>query len=431
MGIIASIIIIAVLLCCSAFFAGSETALTASSGARMHSLEKQGDRRARMVNRIRVNKEQMIGSLLLGNTLVNILASALATSTMIKIFGEPEGVLYATVIITVVVLIFAEVLPKTYAFHHADRMAMILARPVRVFIAAMLPVTSTISWIVRFILRIFGADPGNTHIGADFEALRGAIELHRGPEEMVDQQRAMLRSILDLQEVEVGRIMTHRNKIEAIDAAEPLARIVQKVLESPYTRMPLWKDDPDNIVGVVHAKSLLQEMQAHGGRVDSIDISALATEPWFVPNTTSLADQLQAFRERREHFALVVDEYGTLMGMVTLEDILEEIVGEIDDELDETVTGVRRQPNGAYMVDGTVTIRDLKREFEWELPDEDYSTIAGLILHEAQMVPEPGQSFTFFGFRFDVVRRQRNQITQVRVTPPAKKTANGKTKGEA
>ncbi len=420
MGIAASIVIVIILLALSAFFACSETALTAASSAKMHSLEKEGDRRARLVNRIRQDKERMIGSLLLGNTLVNILASALATSVMIRVFGEARGVVYATVLITIVVLIFAEVLPKTIAFHNADRAAMLLARPVRAFLVVLAPFTTAITWIVRMIIKAFHADPGSVEIGADIVALRGAIDLHRGPEEGVDVQRAMLRSILDLAEVDVSEIMTHRNKMEMIDAGDPLPKIVQHVLQSPYTRIPLWKDDPENIVGIIHAKSLFQEMQAHGGQIGGIDITTMVTEPWFVPNTTSLADQLQAFRERREHFALVVDEYGTLMGMVTLEDILEEIVGEIDDELDETVAGVRRQPNGAWLVDGTVTIRDLKREFEWDLPDQNYSTLAGLILYESQRVPEAGQSFTFFGFRFDVVRRQRNQITQVRVMPPRK-----------
>lgn len=419
MGIAASFIIICILLSLSAFFAGSETALTAASTAKMHNLEKQGDRRASMVNKIRRNKEHMIGSLLMGNTLVNILSSALATSTMIKIFDE-AGVIYATVIITLVVLIFAEVLPKTYAFHHADKSAMFVARPAALFISLCAPATASIAWFVRMILKMFGADPGNVHIGSDIEALRGAIELHRGPEQVVSEQRAMLRSILELSDVEVSKVMTHRNKMVTLNADEHLGVLLNQILESPFTRLPLWKGTPDNIVGIVHAKAMLQEMRAHSGKVEDIDIMTIATEPWFVPDTTTLSDQLQAFRQRREHFALVVDEYGTLMGMLTLEDILEEIVGDIDDELDEVVAGVRRQSNDTFLVDGSVTVRDLNREFEWNLPDEEYTTIAGLILHEAHIVPEPGQSFNFFGFRFDVVKRQRNQITQVRITPPAR-----------
>ncbi len=420
MGLVASIVVIFFLLLMSAFFAGSETALTASSPAKMHSLEKQGDRRARLVNRILRHKEKMIGALLLGNTLVNILSSALATSVMIHIAGE-AGVIYATGVITVVVLVFSEVLPKTYAFHHSDKMAMFVAPAVYLFIKIITPVTAAITWFVRLVLKLFGADTTNVHIGVDMDVLRGAIEMHRGPEEETNEQRAMLRSILELADVNVGEVMTHRKKMVTLDAGQPLERLLQEVIDSPFTRLPVWKDDPDNIIGIIHVKTLLKELRAHSGRLEDTSIEEMATEPWFVPDATSLSDQLQAFRQRREHFALVVDEYGTLMGMITLEDILEEIVGDIDDEMDEIVAGVRKQPNGTYLVDGTVTIRDLKREFEWELPDSDYSTLAGLILHEAQMIPEPGQSFTFFNFRFDVVKRQRNQITLVRVTPPVKK----------
>ena len=254
------------------------------------------------------------------------------------------------------------------------------------------------------------------------DELRGAIEQHRGEETTEDAEvrteRAMLRSILELGEVPVSDVMTHRRNLVTIDGGQPPALIVDEVLASPYTRLPLWKDDPDNIVGVLHAKALLRAVRAHGGQLDPVDVVALAAQPWFIPDTTTLLDQLQAFRERREHFALVVDEYGSLMGVVTLEDILEEIVGDISDELDANVAGVRPQPNGSYAIDGWVTIRDLNREFEWRLPDDKASTIAGLVLHEARRIPDVGQVFTFYGFRFEILRRQRHQITAVRVTPP-------------
>lgn len=423
MGLTTSLMAIFFLLLLSAFFSGSETALTAASKGRMHALEKEGNKRAQIVNRIHEQKDRMIGALLLGNNVVNILSSALATSVLIHIFGQ-AGVIYATAAMTVLVLIFAEVLPKTYALHHADSMAMAISPIIRVVIAVFAPITALVTRIVRLVLRLFGSDISKVTAGHHIEVLRGVIDLHQGPEEEVQEQRAMLRSILDLADVEVGEIMTHRNKVVMIDAAQPLAKILEQVLESPYTRIPLWRERPENIVGIIHVKALLKEMQAHEGRLEDINIEAMASEPWFVPESTTLFDQLQAFRKRREHFALVVDEYGSLMGVVTLEDILEEIVGEIDDETDEIVAGVRKQPNGSYMIDGTVTIRDLNREFDWDLPDdEDYSTLAGLILHESQMVPDVGRVFNFYGFRFEVIRRQRNQITLIRVMPPKKENS--------
>lgn len=406
-----------VLICMSGFFSGSETALTAVSSARMTALEKDGNPRAAMVNRIHDNKDRMIGALLLGNNLVNIMATALATNVLIQLFGE-AGVGYATIVMTLIVLIFAEVLPKTYALNYSDAMAMTIAPVIRVVIYLFSPITQMVGHIVAGVLRLLGVRTDLTAVGANLEELRGAIEMHQGPQKQTSEQRAMLHSILDLAEVDVDEIMTHRRKVVMINADLPFDDIVQQALESPYTRLPLYKESPDNIIGVIHVKWLLKEMKKRAGKTTDINLEELASDPWFVPENTTLYDQLQAFRERREHFAMVVDEYGDFQGIVTLEDILEEIVGQIDDENDVSVAGVKRQPNGSYLVNGTVTIRDLNREFDWNLPDKDYSTIAGLILHEAQCVPEAGQVFRFHGFRFDVMRRQRHQMTLIRIVPP-------------
>lgn len=411
-----SLIGIFFLICLSGFFSGSETALTAVSTARMTALEKDGNSRAALVNQIHQHKDRMIGALLLGNNLVNILASAMATNVFIKLTGE-TGVVYATLVMTLLVLIFAEVLPKTYALNYADKMAMAISPVIRVVIVLFSPITQMVARIVRFVLLFLGVKTNLIAVGEDIEELRGAIEMHQGPRKQTSEQRAMLHSILDLAEVDVDEIMTHRRNVMMINADEPFEEIVQQALESPYSRLPLYRERIDNIIGVIHVKWLVREMKKRDGRTTDINLEELAVEPWFVPENTTLYDQLQAFRERREHFALVVDEYGDYQGIVTLEDILEEIVGEIDDESDITMAGVRKQPNGSYVVQGTVTIRDLNRELDWALPDKEYSTIAGLILYESQCIPEPGQSFIFHGFRFDVMRRQRNQITLVRIMP--------------
>lgn len=403
------------LLLLSAFFSGSETALTAVSKAKMHSLEKEGNKRAALINKLREEKDKLIGALLLGNNLVNILASALATSALIKIFGE-TGVVYATIAMTLMVLIFAEVLPKSYAIIHSDKVALVIAPIIKWLVFVLAPITQTIIGIVRTVLRIFGIDLSQVQDDGK-EELMGVIDLHQGEQEEIREERAMLRSILDLAEVEVDEIMTHRSKVEMIDIDLSPEQIIEQVLSSSYTRIPLYKDTPENIVGVIHAKWVLRELNEHKGNVKKLNFREISSEPWFVPDTTNLFDQLQEFRARREHFALVIDEYGTFEGIVTLEDILEEIVGEIDDEHDVSVPGVKNQPNGSYLVDGTVTIRDLNREFEWRLPSEDYSTVAGLVLHESKTLPEVGQSFTFFGFRFDIVRRKGNQVTLLRVKP--------------
>lgn len=415
-GILLSIVAIVVLLLMSAFFSGSETALTAASRVRMVSLENDGDERASLVNKIRDKKDRMIGALLLGNNLVNILASALATSVLIKIFGE-AGVVYATLVMTMLVLIFAEVLPKTYALHHAEPMAMRIAPVIRFVIVIFAPITETVTWIVRRVLKLFGIDISKVGAGSHLELLRGVIEMHQGPEQETQEQRAMLRSILDLADVDVEDIMIHRKNVTMVDGDSPMSDIVETVLNSPYTRIPVWRGNQDEIVGIIHAKLLLRELRDKKGDAESVELDNIMMDPRFAPEITNLYDQLQVFRQKQEHFAVVIDEYGVFMGIVTIEDILEEIVGEIDDEHDLAVPGVKKSPNG-YMVDGTVTIRDLNREFEWRLPDEEYSTLAGLILFEAQMIPEVGQSFMFHGFRFDIAKRQRHQITKINVVPP-------------
>lgn len=417
-GLLIPIFAILILLFLSGFFSGSETALTAASKARLTGYEKEGNKRAGLVNRIRAQKDRMIGALLLGNNMVNILASALATSVLIEIFGD-AGVVYATLVMTLLVLIFAEVLPKTYAFHHADKMSMFIAPIIRVVIVVFAPITEMVTFIVRRVLRVFGVDISKVAAGSHLELLRGVIEMHEGEDQEVLEQRAMLRSILDLKDVDLEEIMIHRKHIEMLDYDMDRAAMVDAVLESQYTRLPVWQDDKDNIVGVIHAKLLLRELQSCKGNVEKLNLDNIMLTPWFVPETTHLYDQLQAFRQRKEHFAIVVEEYGSVMGVVTLEDILEEIVGQIDDEHDIDVAGVLKLPGNRFLVDGNVTIRDLNREYEWGLPDEDYATIAGLILFESKSLPRVGQSFRFFDFQFDVMRRQRNQITLIRITPPS------------
>lgn len=408
---------IALLLVLSAFFSGSETALTAVSRPRMHQLEVKGSRRARTVNRLRERQEHLLGTVLLGNNLVNILASALATSVLIRLFGE-AGVVYATLAMTLLVLLFGEMLPKTYAFRHADRVALAVAPVFRLLVVALSPVMTVIQWLFNGISRLSGVKAEEGGASPDIDELRGAIELHPDADSGEGgQERAMLRSVLDLAEVDVGMVMRHRRDLFTIDASQPTRDIVSQAVESPYTRIPLWRGSPDEVIGVMHTRDLLREVYDHAEGLEELSLGKVVTDPWFIPDTTNLRDQLQAFRERSEHFALVVDEYGALMGVVTLEDILEEIVGDISDEHDVVPVGVYPQRDGTFIVAGDVTLRDLSRRFGWDLPDQQYATIAGLVIHEARLIPEIGQIFSFYGFRLEILGRESNRITQIRMTP--------------
>lgn len=416
----------------SAFFAGAETALTAASRARMHTLESEGNLRAGLVSRLRENKEKLIGGLLLGNTLSHVAASSLAASVMIAMFG-PTGVVYATFITSCMLLVFGEVVPKTYTMIHADKSALAVAPVINWFLRICAPVLYSVEKSVHATFRAFGWERGGNMADEHEEELRGAIQLFKETMDVEEDQEkgAMLRSIMDLAEVEVSEIMVHRKNVRMINASLPVASIIDEVLHSAFTRLPVWKDNPDNIIGVIHTKLLLSEITACNGDISKVNLANAMMEPWFIPESTTLFDQLQAFRKRREHFSIMVDEYGALMGVVALEDILEEIVGEISDEHDVAVSGVRPQPDGSYIIDGKVTIRDLNREFDWGLPDEEYSTIAGLILFESQRIPNVGQVFTFFDYRFDILKKQKNQISLVRVTPIQRDVASADVRAEA
>lgn len=408
---------IIVLIMLSGFFSGSETALTAVSRARMHSLENNGEAKAGMVNKLIERRDRLIGTLLIGNNLVNILASSLATSLLLNAFGE-SGVVIATLVMTATLVVFAEVLPKSWAISTPDRFAMFVAPIIRPFVLVVGPLSSFINGIVRYILGLFGVNlASDESMLLPHEEIRGAVDLLHREGSVVKADRDRLGGVLDLGELEVSDVMVHRTSIQLLNADDTSEENVKMILASPYTRLPVWRGETDNIIGVIHAKDVLRALADVNNKSSSIDIMKIAQKPWFVPDTTNLKDQLNAFLRRKAHVAIVVDEYGEVEGLVTLEDILEEIVGEIADEHDLDVQGVHQQADGSVIVDGSVPVRDLNRAFDWTLPDEDATTVAGLVIHESQIIPEEKQTFTFHGMRFIVLKRSKNRITKLSLRP--------------
>jgi Mg2+/Co2+ transporter CorB len=419
-----TLVAVVVCLLVSFWFSGSETALTASSRAAMMRLAKNGNKQAGIVNELLAAREQLIGALLIGNNVANIAGSTLATGLFLAWFGD-VGVIYATVMMTVLVLVFCEVLPKTASFNDPDRFALVVARPMQIVVRFLGPVLAFIEWLVRRMLAWFGIVVGEAEpILSGHEELRGAVDLLHQEGSVGKRDRDMFGGLLDLRELTVGDVMVHRTEMIMFNADDPPVQIVDTILNAPVTRVPLWRNSPENIIGVVHARDILRGIQEAGGDADKIDLAAIAMPPWFVPNIRPLSEQLAAFRRRKTPFALVVDEYGEVMGIVTLEDILEEIVGDIADEHEVDLPGVRPQPDGSVNVDGDVPIRDLNRALDWHLPDQEATTIAGLVIHESRSIPEPGQTFTFHGFRFHVLRKNRNRITALRITPLTRKAAS-------
>jgi Mg2+/Co2+ transporter CorB len=412
----------------SAFFSGAETALTAASRARMHALEMGGNPAAKLVNRLILMRGRLIGAMLLGGQIVNIAASSFATSVLLVVAGD-HGAVYATALMTVLIVIFAEVLPKTVAIAYPDRVSLLIAPVVSFFVTIFWPVVAAVETFVRSLLWLCGIRlSASQSIAAGHEELRGAVDLLHREGGVARSERDMFGALLELGEIEVSDVMIHRTNMRTINADLPSRELVREVLASPYTRMPIWRGEPDNIIGVLHAKDLFRALAAAGGDSSRIDIEDVALDAWFIPNTTTLRDQLQAFLRRKTHFALVVDEYGVVMGLVTLEDIIEEIVGDIKDEHDLVVPGIRPQPDGSVIVEGSVTIRDLNRAMDWTLPDEEATTIAGLVIHEARAIPESKQAFIFHGFRFEVLRKHRNRIAALRISPLATPKAKSQEK---
>ena len=412
------------LLVLSAFFSGSETALTAASRGKLRAQAEKGSVGAECALHITEDNERLIGSVLLGNNLVNILATSLATALFTRIFGE-SGVALATLVMTLLVLVFAEVLPKTYAITNAEAAAARTAPIIVLVIKVFSPIVSAVRLFVRGVLGLFGVqtDP-DSHILAVREEIAGALYLGQSEGVVEKEDRDRILGALDLGERAVEEIMLHRSGIEMIDVDADPDAILNQCLESNHTRLPLYRDDPDNIIGVVHAKDLLRAMHklvtgstASVKALAKFDITSVARKPYFVPETTTLDDQMRQFLRMRSHFALVVDEYGSLQGLITLEDILEEIVGEITDEFDpDAEHGIKKSEDNQFIVEGAMTIRDLNRATDWNLPDEAANTVAGLVIHEAQMIPKVDQVFIFHGFRFQVIARKDNRITKLKVS---------------
>jgi len=361
-------------------------------------------------------RERLLGGILLGNNLVNILASVLTTTLFTNVFGASATALaLATAVMTALILIFAEVLPKTYAISQPDKLALIVARPINLIVKLLSPIVSVVQIIVNGVLRLFGIDT-NASAWTAADEIKGAVDLHLQEGGVAKRARDQIYGVLEIGELSIEEMMTHRKNIAMIDVDDSPDQIIKDAINSGHSRLPVYREDPDNVIGVLHVKDLLKAVTKTNGSVESLDVKKLARDPWFVPETTSAVKQLRAFQQKREHFALVVDEYGSLMGVISLEDILEEIVGDIQDEFDEELEGVNRFKEGGALVQGDVAIRDLNRAMDWKLPDDEGPvTIAGLVIHESQTIPNTGQVFAYHGYRFEIMSKQRNQIKSLRV----------------
>ncbi|MDA9591939.1 HlyC/CorC family transporter, partial [Pelagibacteraceae bacterium] len=407
---------ILILLMLSAFFSGSETALTASTRSRLTGLNIKGKKNAQIAINLLNNKESLIGAILLGNNLVNILASSLATSLLIKMFGD-SGVAYAVLIMTVLIVIFAEILPKSYAISNSEKMALIISPIIRPFVFFLSPITWLMEKIVHGIFSIFGMNYiKNSRSISVQDEIRGTVDLHHKEGRLYKFDKDMVKGILDLSDIGIEDVMVHRSNMFTVNIDDNANSIIDTVINSPHTRIPVWQNDTENIIGIIHAKNLLRLISTKKGtNISNEDIKKTLLQPWFVPETTTLKEQLQMHLTKRTKLAIIVDEYGALMGMISLEDIIEEIVGDISDEYDVIVKGVNVNYDGSFNINGNVEIRDLNREYGWELPDNEANTLSGLVIHESRSFPKAGQKFNYYGFQFEILETKNNQISLLKV----------------
>ena len=407
-------LIIAVLLLASAFFSGAETALTAASKARLHKMAKSGDKKAALVGKLQSSRQRLISVLLMANNVVNVFASALATGFLISLFGD-RGVVAATLIMTLLILLFAEVTPKLYAIENPIAAAKKVANAANFLMRALSPPAQALEKMAMLMLRPFNRQLRQEQ--ANEEELEGAIDIHgHSGGGIAKTERKMLKGILDLDDVTVSHIMVHKKEVFSLAAGLNAAEAMTKMADCGFTRIPLRRGDAENIVGVLHAKRLLNASL-------NTPIERLAAPPWFIPETTSLLAQLQAFKAERSHFALVVDEYGVWQGIVTLEDILEEIVGDITDEFDRLKGEPRLLADGSVAVSGDYSLRDLNRRFDWDLPDEEAATVGGFIVRESHAIPAANRRFSFYGFGFEILGSNERIVTLVKIFPPAEKSS--------
>lgn len=403
-----------VLIFISAFFSGSETGIIASSKGKIHRLSINGNGSAKKVEYLLRDKDSLMATILIGNNIANILASAIATSLFIKYFGE-AGVFYATIVMTILLLVFSEITPKTYSLKNAEAVALLTVWPLLVFTKIFYPITKIVYIVIKILSKTSGGKGGGVII-SDFDELRGTIALKHKEGSMVKYDRDMISGVLDLNDVSIVDVVIHRRNIESINIDQEIEVIVKESFKINHTKIPLWQGDKDNIVSILNIKKLIKVLHKNNNDLSKVKLRDVTSKPWFVPATNSLRDQLASFRREEKKFAIAIDEYGALEGIVTLEDILEEIVGNISERENRKKHKIIQLKDGFYGIAGEFSIRDINRRLSWNLPDDDtFSTLAGFIIEETQRIPEEGEELEINNFIVRVVKKEHNKIISLQV----------------
>lgn len=415
LGLLYSVLVVLILL--SGFFSSSETGMMSLNRYRLKHLRKQKHRGARRASQLLERPDRLIGLILIGNNLVNILASAIATVVAIRLWGD-AGIAVATVGLTLVILIFAEITPKTIAALHPERVAFPASLILLPLMKLMYPVVWLVNFVTNGLLRLLGIDPaGSKEEHVSSEELRTIVT--EAGALIPTRHRGMLINILDLEEVSVDDIMVPRNDVYGIDLDDDDAAILRCIQASSHTRLPVWRDDINDIVGVLHMRNISRIIDSQG-----LDRGALEREmdkPYFIPENTPLHTQLLHFQKNKLRLAIVVDEYGEVMGIVTLEDILEEIVGEFTSKLGDGGDSIFPQRDGSYIIAGNANLRDVNKSLQWDLPTDGPKTLSGLILEYLESFPDGNAGLAIAGYRLEILELQGNVVQAVKASVSGKR----------
>ncbi len=397
----------------SGFFSGSETGMMAINRYRLRHLARSGHRGAQSVLQLLEHPERLIGLILLGNNFVNILASAIATLIGLRLFGD-AGIAIATAILTVVVLIFAEVTPKTVAALKPHKFAYPASHVLLPLLRLFYPVVRLINWVTNLVLRLLGISLSreqSDHLSR--EELRTVVKEAGGL--IPRKHRTMLTNILDLELVTVEDIMIPRSDIVGINIEDPWATIMTQIAHSQHTRMPVFRESTEYLLGILHMRDAVRLFK--GSQEAKSELIQLLRPPLFIPEQTPLHKQLLRFQQEKKRIGLVVDEYGDILGLVTLEDLLEEIVGEFTTDVSDAVPEVERRQDGSYLVEGSANLRELEKSMGWKLPQDGPKTLNGLILDHLEEIPEPGTSMMIEGYPIEVTSATEIGVRRVAIFP--------------
>ncbi len=412
------LISILILIFCSGIFSCCETSITAVSRAKIHQLKAAGNKKAIKIDQLLENREKVVSAMLVGNNAVNILASALAASIFIKAFGE-AGLFYATIIMTTLVIIFAEIMPKTFAIKAPDKMLMIFFPIIWFIVNFFYPLTNFLQKIVNKFVAIFFSNKVTASKLEELAEIRSAVEIKAIEGGIVKKDKDLIDGVLDLSDTDISEIMVYRKDIESIDVAQDKKTIIELALASKFSKIPLWRQDKENIIAILNSKKLAKEiyqLRQNNQNIDEIDLSKICSDPIFVPMTNSLKAQLDEFRKNRNKIAIVIDEYSALQGLITLQDIVEEIVGEIKDQDDVLGQKITKTRSGAYKVPAKTLIRDINRILDWSLEESDEAyNINALIINNLGRIPQLDEKFLIGNYEFEVFKRNEFELEQLKI----------------